>query len=559
MLRPRILAIDDTPANLVALGVALASEYQLLIATSGAMGLSMAAASPPDLILLDVMMPEMSGYETCRRLKAEPRLGTIPVIFVTALDDDEAELASLEQGAADFVTKPINVGVTKLRIRNLLERERLRKQVEAQRDQLQQAAETGRQARQREVEIGTRIQHSLKGEMPEAIEGAWLAAYAEPSQVIDGDFYAVRRYHPACFEVLVGDVMGKGVPAALLGAGIKTTYNQVLADLLVAGLDARALPSPEQIVNALHRALTPQLIELASFATLALYRFDLEEGTLTYVNAGHTPGLLTRALDARVITLMGDNLPIGVVPEEVYVQTRLSVGPGDALLVFSDGLTEARNAQGEEFGMERLCGLFEAGSVADLPPATVLHAVRGELRRFTGGVPTQDDTTAFMVELHQRRRPSPRRIEQRVQPFVFMLPWSLDALATLRRQIEESARVLPEADASALLLASFEAATNILRHAPLMVGDATLACRITSEDQALVVELIYPSEAFTPPANVQPDLSGESESGFGLYIIEQSVDSVAYGSPMPGIASIRLVKRASPRAQAPASPDIPGE
>ena len=196
MLRPRILAIDDTPANLVALGVALASEYQLLIATSGAMGLSMAAASPPDLILLDVMMPEMSGYETCRRLKAEPRLSTIPVIFVTALDDDEAELASLEQGAADFVTKPINVGVTKLRIRNLLERERLRKQVEAQRDQLQQAAETGRQARQREIDIGTSIQHSLQGAVPEAIEGAWMAVYAEPSQVIDGDFYVVRRYHP---------------------------------------------------------------------------------------------------------------------------------------------------------------------------------------------------------------------------------------------------------------------------------------------------------------------------------------------------------------------------
>jgi hypothetical protein len=79
----------------------------------------------------------------------------------------------------------------------------------------------------------------------------------------------------------------------------------------------------------------------------------------------------------------------------------------------------------------------------------------------------------------------------------------------------------------------------------VQVGNASIACRITRESHALVVELIYPSEAFTPPAKTNPDMSGGSEGGFGLYIIEQSVDSVQYSSPMPGVASIRLVKRAS--------------
>jgi hypothetical protein len=134
---PKILAIDDTPANLLTLGAALAKDYDLQIATSGAKGLALARETPPDLILLDVMMPEMDGYETCRRLLAEPKLRNIPVIFVTAMNETDAEVTGLALGAADYITKPINVAVARLRIRNLLEREHLRKQVEAYRDHLE--------------------------------------------------------------------------------------------------------------------------------------------------------------------------------------------------------------------------------------------------------------------------------------------------------------------------------------------------------------------------------------------------------------------------------------
>ena len=408
-----------------------------------------------------------------------------------------------------------------------------------------QAVEALREIRQREVAIGASIQRSLLSEVPAEIEGAQLAAYADPSQIVDGDFYSVRRYRPDCFEVLAGDVMGKGVPAALMGAGIITAYNRALADLLVGAAGARSLPTPAEIVNAIHRELTPQMIALSSFATLTLYRFDLAAGTLTWVNAGHTPGLLTRGAGARPVAITGENLPIGVMPDEVYVQSSLAVWPGDSLLIFSDGITEARSPEGEEFGLERLSGLIETGSRANLPPAAMLHALRGEQRRFTGGGPGADDLTALMVGLHPRRRAPRGRIEDRVEPFVFTLPWTLEGLGALRARIAEcAAGSLPAEDADALILASFEAATNVIRYSRLLVGDATLTCRISRESDALAVELIYPSAVFALPAEVRPDLSGESEGGFGLFIIEQSVDSVEYASPMPGIASIRLVKRA---------------
>jgi signal transduction histidine kinase len=137
-IKPRILAIDDTPANLMTLGAALAEHYDLQFAISGEEGLALAAKAPPDLILLDIMMPEMDGYEVCRRIKSEPQLWSIPVIFVSAMTETDSEEAGLKLGAADYLTKPINIGIARQRIFNLLEREQLRKAVETERNLLEQ-------------------------------------------------------------------------------------------------------------------------------------------------------------------------------------------------------------------------------------------------------------------------------------------------------------------------------------------------------------------------------------------------------------------------------------
>jgi diguanylate cyclase (GGDEF)-like protein len=118
--RPKILAIDDTPTNLLALGAVLGGEFALQVATSGASGLALAAQSVPDLILLDVMMPDMDGYETCRRLKADPLTRDIPVIFVTALNSAEDETFGLDVGAVDFISKPLNSAVVRARVRTHL-------------------------------------------------------------------------------------------------------------------------------------------------------------------------------------------------------------------------------------------------------------------------------------------------------------------------------------------------------------------------------------------------------------------------------------------------------
>jgi len=135
--RPKVLAIDDTPANLMLLCKALETDFTVLVASSGPQGLQIARSDPPMLILLDIMMPGMDGYETCRQFKSDPSLAHIPIVFVTALADEDAEIRGLRLGAVDFLHKPVNVSVMRQRVHNLVEGQKLRQEVEQHRDRLE--------------------------------------------------------------------------------------------------------------------------------------------------------------------------------------------------------------------------------------------------------------------------------------------------------------------------------------------------------------------------------------------------------------------------------------
>ena len=400
-------------------------------------------------------------------------------------------------------------------------------------------------ARRREIDIGHQIQRSLLfGDIPQGIVGADIATYTEPSQGIDGDFYAVHRFGADCFEILVGDVMGKGVPAALIGAAIKTNYNQILAELLSDQKGRRELPSPAEIVNLLHQNLTHRLIELSSFATLALYRFDLSAGELTLVNAGHTPCLLLRGSSGAVETILGNNIPIGIVAQEHYVQSTLPIRPGDKLLAYSDGITDACTLEGEAFGIDRLEFLVKSASQANMPPATLLQSMRHQLHAFVGSKRLADDQTALFVELCS---PQEEGVSCACRfPHSLSLPWQFEAISELRTAINKVAVGMPEVDLAAMTLAAVEVVTNAIRHAPHTLADATINCRLKCSATDMSLELIYPSVmVFEPTGIPEPDFSGKVEGGFGIFIIHQSVDHVQYTAPLPGICAVRLVKQFS--------------
>lgn len=398
------------------------------------------------------------------------------------------------------------------------------------------------EARQRELQIGQQIQRTLlQQDAPNTGGGAWIATYTEPSEGIDGDFFAFTRFDARCFELLVGDVMGKGVPAAMMGAAVKTAYHLATTELLAATITSGRLHEPADLMNLLHEQLTPKLIGLEAFVTAALYRFDLDAGTVTYVNAGHTNGMLLREGAQAPESVCGDNLPLGVLEEERYAQRQLRVGPGDRLLVYSDGITDAHDAAGQPFDEGRLRQLLLDVSAKRLPPDLCLQAIRLALRSFTGSASLFDDQTAVMVDiLAGASRPADFPSEDEA---IFALPRAADQLGKLRRRLATVQPHLGERATAGLILGAFEVASNIIKHATPIFPDDPIICRIRLEGDTAAVELWHSAHHFQPPARLDGEFGIGTESGFGLFIIQNAAERVEYDSPLPGICCTRLTAR----------------
>jgi phosphoserine phosphatase RsbU/P len=405
--------------------------------------------------------------------------------------------------------------------------------------QYQEAEVELAQARARELDIGSQIQRSLLlGDVPQSVGPMSIAAHTEPSLGIDGDFYEFFSYAPHLFDISIGDVMGKGVLAALIGAAVKQQTNQVIATMTTRAAGFGQLPEPAELMNALHRKLTPRLIDLKSFVTLAYLRFDLRLKQVTIVDAGHPHAIVVGEDGVRVLS--GDNLPLGITEEETYRQFTTELHEGELFFLYSDGVTEARDSQGSEFGFERLSALLLELYEKQLPAEMVLQVVRKALREFEQRADLIDDRTCIAMKLDHADGPAGFNR-------IFSMPRRLDSLGILRKEVGDMAKLtgLDDQARDALTLAGFEAATNVIRHTPQALTDETLHCQLAGNEDALTLSIYYLGEPFTP-IETSPDFSGNTEGGFGLYIIDNSVDEVAYGSPAPGVCRILLAKNATP-------------
>ena len=397
--------------------------------------------------------------------------------------------------------------------------------------ELQRARIALDQARSQEIAIGNQIQRTLLfGRVPRDLGSLSLCVHTEPSQGIDGDFYEFFNYREGRFDIAIGDVMGKGVSAALMGAAVKQQMNQVIAEQLAR--DAGDIPDPAVLVNALHDKVTRQLIDLDSFITLDYLGVDLDHGQVHFVDAGHPPAILAGRDGVR--HLSGDNLPLGVLATEHYRQATLPFLPGDLICLYSDGLTEAKSGAGEEFGIERLTRLVEVLHGADLSATLITEAIRAEIDAFCDDSTLQDDRSVIVLRNRASAEPG-RAIRD------FDLPWHLDSLTALHdavRQFAEAAG-LASARIDALVLASFEAGSNIVRHGQPRLKDARIHCELESDAHEVRVRLSCLGKRFDPPPDL-PDFSGDRDGGFGLYIIHNAVDDACFDHPAPGVCRLQL-------------------
>lgn len=518
-------------------------SWEITATTSPDEALQLLASQEFTAIVSDQQMPRMQGVQLLEHAKSvAPQ--TMRLIL-TGHADTQSLLDAINRGAVyRFLTKPCQSGELRQTLRQAVqhfelirENRRLQELTETQLGDLRRLNAELIERRHNEVTIGARIQETLlQCDIASPLTGEWeVAAFSVPSQQIDGDFFDFLDHGRAGFDLVVADVMGKGVPAALLGAAAKTQLVRAMAALKGAGL-----PEPEQIVAQVHQLITPQLLELESFVTLCYARFDLERQQLAFVDCGHTRILHYRSQSGDCAALEGGNLPLGFSSTEEYRQAALGFGPLDCFLFYSDGVTEARNRDGEYYGEERLMQML-AGS-AGRTPHEILERLRSELAGFTATETLSDDLTCVAVAIGPaaRRVLLHGRIEELEQVRALVCDFS---------QCEWGARV--DGDLlDQLILAADETYANIVKHGrPGTLSAEPVAVSAYSQDGEAVIRFAYRGVPFDPETADEPAFDGSRSGGFGLYIVRNSVDRVDYAGSGE-IRTITLRKRLTSPEQA---------
>ncbi len=369
-----ILLVDDSPANLRLLSQILAERgYRVRAATSGPRALASVEMEEPDLVLLDIRMPEMDGYEVCHLLKADPATEDIPVLFISALGDIEDKVQAFSAGGVDYITKPFQVEEVVARVQTHLSLRRLRRDLEEANQRMEQ-----------ELALAAQVQASfLPATLPQ-LPGWQLAVSLIPAQLMSGDFYDTVWLPGASVAILVADVVDKGVGAALYMAMSSTLLRTSLAE---------HPGRPDLVCQAVNEALL-QYATANQFVTVFIGILEPDSGTLIYSNAGHNPPVLCPSGSAEVRLLEKTGLPLGAVAGSGWTLERVQLRPGDTLVLYTDGITEAEGAGVGFYGRDRLAEV--ARQSAGQPAEVVRTAILQDVEQFVQGAALADDI-ALMV------------------------------------------------------------------------------------------------------------------------------------------------------------------
>lgn len=388
--RPRVLIVDDTPENIHILMSFLKKTCDVLAANSGARALECARKDRPDLILLDVMMPGLSGYQVCEMLKSEETTASIPVIFVTGLNDVMDEEKGLRLGAVDYIGKPFHPGLVRARVKNQLELKRHRDFLELEIQQRTEALMQAQKSRERleaELSVAGRIQESMLPARqlsdPQGL-GLELSAYLQAAREVGGDlfdyFYAGNGN--LCFTL--GDVSDKGVPAALFMVQVRTLFRTL----------GPASTDPACLLELMNEQLC-QDNSACMFVTIVCGVLSLETGHLVLSRAGHESPVLIEPLgEARALEFAGGPA-LGLCEDASFENFETRLEPGQSLLLYTDGVTEACNGSLGQFGEGRLFHVL--AKCCELQPQKLTENIRRNLLEFVGDAEASDDVTLMAL------------------------------------------------------------------------------------------------------------------------------------------------------------------
>ena len=370
-----ILVVDDSRVNVQVLVRTLdGTGHRILVAMNGKSALEIAQHIHPDLILLDVMMPELNGFDVCRQLKADPATKDIDVIFLSASGELGDKVAGLELGASDYITKPIQAEEVLARVANHLLRLQLEREVRESRDSLD-----------RELAVAAEMQKLILPQGLNPIGNLRFAAHYQTSRYVGGDYYDIVRLPDNRCGILVADVSGHGATSAIVMAMIRAAFHAYGTPPL----------DPVKVLRYLNQQF--RFLWGKSLLATALYAVvDTAKGTLSIANAGHPQPLVIRNGSVQELNC-ATCIPLLMMDVPEISCSRHELISGDRILFYTDGITERENASGGMYDPEGLKEILR--NCASRTSDEMLLGIVQDVERFAGGREAHDDQTLLLVSV----------------------------------------------------------------------------------------------------------------------------------------------------------------
>ncbi|MYA49937.1 MAG: SpoIIE family protein phosphatase [Chloroflexi bacterium] len=376
----RILVVDDEPdvepLMLQRMRRHIRSgRYSFVFAQNGIEALDVLNNDPEiDMVVSDINMPKMDGLTLLSQIsELNPDLRAV---IVSAYGDMKNIRTAMNRGAFDFVTKPLDFDDLQVTIERTLENMKAWKEALSSRDKLVSL--------QRELDVASQMQQSiLPTQFPQGDDFEVFGSM-EPARNVGGDFFDVVQLDDGEIGLAIADVSGKGVPAALFMMSSRT---------LLKG-SAIGLTDPGKVLREVNNLLAEDN-ESAMFVTVLYAVYNPATGHLSYANGGHNLPVIFHGDGSSTVLPYTDGLALAVLSGVEFVEGELTLAPGDTLVLYTDGVTEAMDAVNEEFGMERLRAVFAGGGPQDAEGAN--EAVFAAVREFVSGAPQSDDITCLTL------------------------------------------------------------------------------------------------------------------------------------------------------------------
>lgn len=388
----KILIVDDSGVNRTLLATILKKAgFEITEARSGEEALERVLRFLPDLILLDIMMPGMDGYEVCTDLKSADRTKDIPVIFLSAKTEAADKIRGLEMGGVDYVTKPFDKGEVLARVRSQLKiRSLTQKLIQTNQELLEKQRRLDE-----DLKAAAVIQSSLLPTRTPYFQNITMVWRFQPCDLIGGDIFNVCQLDEQHLGIYMVDVSGHGVPGAMVTVSVHQLLQPENGYLKKSRGDFPyyEIVPPAEVCYALDGEYPIERFD--KYFTIVYAILDTHSGRLRYCSAAHPPPILLR-VDESVELLDKAGTIIGLGGIVPFEEDEKLLAAGDKLIFYTDGVVECQNEKGEFYGEDRFLHLLQ--SLGKRSIGQILDSVMNSLATFAGGASFQDDVSLLGIE-----------------------------------------------------------------------------------------------------------------------------------------------------------------